>query len=219
LFSKPPGAAQERFGAVGINEFGLARCVRYTGGERMSKIQKRLFTVDEYSRMADTGILSPNERTELIDGEIVVMSPIGPRHHAAVDGATRVFVMTLQETGIVRVQGNIVLHRLAAPQPDLVLLRPRRDFYASQHAGASDVLLLVEVADSSLDYDTTAKLNLYAIMQIPEYWVADLKNNRLLLYRNPEKDSYLSVREFHRGDVLTPHLLPDCRIDVAVLLP
>ena len=185
----------------------------------MSKIQKRLFTVDEYMRMAETGILSPNERVELINGEIILMSPAGPRHHAAVDRATRAFVMGAGETAIVRVQGDVVLHRFAAPEPDLVLLRPKADFYASKQAGAGDVLLVIEVADSSLDYDTTSKLNLYAIIGIPEYWVADLQNNRLLAYSDPDRDSYQTVREFHRGDTLAPHLLPDCSIPVEILIP
>src|SRR5215467_7852193 len=122
----------------------------------MSKMHKRLFNVDEYLRMADTGILSPNERVELINGEIVIMSPAGPRHHAAVDGGNRAFVTTAGESAIVRVQGDVVLHRFAAPEPDLVLLRPKNDFYASKQAGAADVLLIVEVSDTSLEYDTTA---------------------------------------------------------------
>jgi Uma2 family endonuclease len=185
----------------------------------MSKIQKRLFTVDEYMRMANAGILSPNERVELINGEILIMSPAGPRHHAAVDRANRTFVMGAGESAIVRVQGDVVLHRFAAPEPDLVLLRPKPDFYASKQAGPEDVLLIIEVSDTSLDYDTTAKLNLYAIIGIPEYWVADLQNNRLIVYSDPHEDSYRTVREFHRGDALAPRLLPDCKIDVEILIP
>jgi Uma2 family endonuclease len=185
----------------------------------MSKIQKRLFTVDEYMQMANAGILSPNERVELINGEILIMSPIGPRHHAAVDRANRMFVMRAGESAIVRTQGGVVLHRFAAPEPDLVLLRPEADFYASKQAGPEDVLLIIEVSDSSLDYDTTAKLNLYAIIGIPEYWVADLQNNRLLVHSDPQEDEYLTVREFHRGEALAPCLLPDCKIEVDVLIP
>ena len=185
----------------------------------MSKIHKRLFTVDEYQRMAETGILLPNERTELINGEILQMSPIGPRHHAAVDRANRAFVMTAGESAIVRTQGGVVLHRFAAPEPDLVLLRPRPDFYASKHAGAADVLLVIEVSDSSLEYDTTSKLNLYAIVGIPEYWVADLQNNRLLVHSDPHEDSYQTMRAFHPREAVAPSLLPACKIDVAIFFP
>ena len=99
--------------------------------------------------MADTGILSPNEHTELINGEIVLISPTGPRHNAAVDHANRAFVMTAGESAIVRVQGGVVLHKFAAPEPDLVLLRPKDDFYASRQAGPADVLLVIEVSDTS----------------------------------------------------------------------
>lgn len=182
-------------------------------------MHKRLFNVDEYRRMADTGILSPNERVELINGEIVLMSPAGPRHHAAVDGANRTFVTAAGESAIVRVQGDVVLHRFAAPEPDMVLLRPKNDFYASKQAGAADVLLIIEVSDTSLEYDTTAKLNLYAIIGIPEYWVADLQHNQLLVHSDPDQDSFKTVRAYHRGDALSPILLPGCKIPVEVLLP
>src|SRR6185295_2091874 len=102
--------------------------------------------------------------------------------------------------------GTIELDRFSAPQPDFALLRPREDFYVRKHPGAPDIFLIIEVADSSLEYDTTVKLGLYAIMGIHEYWVADLRNNRLLAYTDPAEDSYRSLREFHRGDTVAPQL-------------
>src|SRR5688572_23991664 len=143
---------------------------------------KRLFTFDECLRMAEAGILSPDERVELIAGAIVAMSPIGPRHGVAVDLVTREMVRMGGDRAIVRTQRPVVLGRFAAPQPDLALLRPKPDEYLSRHPNAGDILLIIEVADSSLDYDTTTKLGLYAILGVTEYWVADLRNQRLLVH-------------------------------------
>ena len=185
----------------------------------MAEIKRRLFTVDDCYRMADAGILLPDERVELIRGEILEMSPIGPRHGAAVDGTNRAMVRLAADKAIVRVQGTVVLDQLCAPEPDVVLLRPKDDFYVSKNPGSADILLVIEIADSSLEYDTTTKLELYAILGIHEYWVADLQNDRLLAYSEPEKDSYRTQREFHRSDMIAPQLLPDCRIAVSVLLP
>ena len=164
----------------------------------MSKIARKLFTFDDCLRMAETGILSPAERVELIRGEILLMSPMGARHAAAVRLAMRSFVDL--------VKGK-------------AMIRPRDDFYVSQHPGPADILLLVEVADSFLDFDSSVKLGLYSILGIPEYWIADLANNRLLVHSQPAGDRYADVAELHRGRTLAPHLLPDCRIAVDLLLP
>lgn len=184
-----------------------------------SQIVRKLFTIDDCYRMAEVGILPPDERTELINGEILVVPPPGPRHGYAVDGLTRAFVGLIQDKAVVRVQGGVVLHKFAAPLPDIVLLRPRGKVYLERNPDASDILLLIEIADSSLEQDTTVKLQLYAITGVPEYWVADLKNNRLLVYSDPHGDSYRSVQELHCGDTLAPSLLPDCRVPVDLLLP
>jgi Uma2 family endonuclease len=125
----------------------------------------------------------------------------------------------VQDKAVVRVQGGVVLHKFAAPLPDIVLLRPRGKVYLERNPDASDILLLIEIADSSLELDTTVKLQLYAITGVPEYWVADLRHNRLLVYSDPQEDSYRSVQELHRGDTLAPSLLPDCRVPVDLLLP
>jgi Uma2 family endonuclease len=198
----------------------MAFCVPSQAGVYMStEMDRKLFTVDDYSRMEDAGILRPEDRVELIRGEIVKMSPIGPRHMAAVDKANRTFVRLAGDDAIVRIQGAVVLDRFSAPEPDIVLLRPRDDFYASRHAGPPDILLIIEVADTSLAFDTTLKAGLYAILKVPEYWIADLQENRLLCYSEPQKDSYRLVREFHRGDMVAPLLLPNCRLNADILLP
>jgi len=168
--------------------------------------------------MAETGILRPSERVELINGELIVMTPIGPRHGAVVDRVTRTFITLAGDSAIVRTQGTVVLDRFFAPEPDIALLRPRDDYYIANNPSAEDVLLIVEVADSSLEYDTTTKLHLYAIVGIAEYWVADLQSERLLIHSEPSGDTYAKVRELHRGDTVAPVLLPDCRVPVDVLL-
>jgi hypothetical protein len=116
-------------------------------------LERRRFTADEYQRMGEVGILSADERLELIDGEIATMTPIGPPHAAAVDRASVSFVTTVNRRAIVRVRGSVRLDFLTEPEPDVVLLRPRADFYASAHPGPQDILLIVEIADSSLRYD------------------------------------------------------------------
>jgi Uma2 family endonuclease len=184
-----------------------------------SEILRKLFTIDDCYKMAEVGILSPAERVELISGEILLMSPTGPRHGAAVDRTNRALIRLVGDTAIVRTQGTVVLDRFAAPQPDLALLRPKVDEYVNRNPDAADILVLIEVADSSLEYDTTVKLGLYAILGIPEYWVADLQNNRVLIYSEPDADSYRSNREVRRGEIIAPRLVPDCRIPADLLLP
>jgi Uma2 family endonuclease len=184
-----------------------------------ANITRRLFTFEECLRMAETGILSSSERVELIDGELLVMSPIGTRHGAAVNAAVEAIIERAAKRVIVWTQTDVVLHQFAAPQPDIALLLRREDFYRTRHPGPADILLIIEVADSSLEFDMTVKLGLYAIMGISEYWVADLQNHRLLAHSKPEGDKYAVVREHHRGDSIAPLLLPDCSIPVDVLLP
>src|SRR5262245_50112121 len=183
------------------------------------EVSKRLFTVHEYHRMVDAGILSEDDRVELIRGEIIAMSPIGPRHSAAVLRATQSLVRLVGDLAIVGVQGSIRLDEYDEPQPDLYLLRPKDDFYASGHAGPADIFLVIEVADSSLEYDEGLKMRLYAETGVPEYWVADIRNDGLVAYAEPKENTYSVIRQFRRGDILTPRLLPDCRIPVDALLP
>jgi Uma2 family endonuclease len=184
-----------------------------------AEIKKRLFTIDDCYRMQDAGILRPNERVELIRGELLRMSAIGPRHQAAIIAANRTFVLAVGDRALISPQGVVLLDRFSAPEPDLALLKPRQDGYQHEHPAPTDTILIIEVADSSLEYDTTVKMALYAIVGVAEYWVADLQNNRVLCYSDPSADSYSTVREFHRGDSVAPLLLEDCPLLISALLP
>jgi Uma2 family endonuclease len=184
-----------------------------------ANITRKLFDSDSYLRMAEAGILLPTDRVELIRGDILVMSPIGLRHGVAVNAALRAIVRSIGEKALIWVQTTVVLDKFVVPEPDIALLKPRDDYYATKHPGASDILLIVEVADSSLEYDTTVKLGLYAILGIPEYWVADLRNDCLFVYAQPEGDAYRVVRELHRGEFIAPRALPESEFPVGLFLP
>jgi Uma2 family endonuclease len=181
-------------------------------------VTRKRFTADEYQRMGQVGILLEGDRVELIDGEVVAMTPIGTRHNASVARANRALVRAAGDEAIVLPQGSVRLDLYSEPQPDLVLMRLRSDFYASRHAGPGDILLIVEIADSSFQYDRDVKGPLYATAGIPEYWLADLNTNLLWRYSVPERRAYRNVEQYNRGQSIAPLLLPACVIDVDVLL-
>ena len=131
-------------------------------------LTKRRFTADEYQRMGQVGILCEDDRVELIDGDVVVMTPIGPRHNACVASATRALVRAVGDEAIVLPQGSVRLDLYHETEPDLVLLKPRADFYASRHAGANDIFLIVEIAASSIQYDRNVKARIYAGFGVPD---------------------------------------------------
>ncbi|HLH26044.1 MAG TPA: Uma2 family endonuclease [Chloroflexota bacterium] len=183
-----------------------------------SAVTRHRFTVDEYFRMAETGILRPGQRVELIDGEIVDMTPIGRRHMACVDRLTREFVSGLGDRAIVRVQGSLRLHDYSQPEPDLVILRPRDDFYAGEDAGPDDALLVIEVADTSEHYDRQVKVPLYARAGIPEVWLVDLAAATVTRYREPGPDGYAQALVASGEDELRPLAFPDFVLSAARIL-
>jgi Uma2 family endonuclease len=137
-----------------------------------SPIPRRRFTIDEYHRMGEAGVLSEDDRVELLDGEIVQMTPIGAPHASCVDRLNALLARRLGKSAIVRVQNPIILDRRSEPQPDLALLAPRSDFYSGAHPRPRDVLLAIEVMDASRGYDRTLKLSLYARAELREVWAA-----------------------------------------------
>ena len=183
------------------------------------KVARRQFTVDDYYRMAEAGILGEDDRVELIEGEIVEMTPIGSHHAGIVDRLTALLSRALPTRAAnVRVQNPIRLTNLSEPQPDLTLLRPRSDFYTGAHPGPADVLLVIEVADTSLDYDRDVKLGVYASAGIPEVWIVNLSADNVEVYAQPSANGYASQRVARRGQTITPASLPDLRLAIDDIL-
>lgn len=162
--------------------------------------------------MAEADVFKPKDHVELLDGEVVEMSPIGPRHAACVDRLARVFFRELGERAIIRVQGAIQLGDSSEPEPDIVLLRDRADFYADRHPTPPDVLLVIEVSDTSLRYDLLRKTPFYVAEGVPEAWVLDLVANVLHVARGG------AVQELRAGDTVALAAFPDVVLDVAALL-
>ena len=152
--------------------------------------ERHRWTVDEYRRMGETGTLAPDARVELIDGEIIDMAPIGPLHSGTVNQLNRLLGEAVGATAVVGVQNPVELSNRSEPEPDLTLLRPRADFYKRALPRASDVLLAIEVADSTLAFDRDDKRSLYARHGVPEYWLVDVNGGRVLTFRDPSGDGY-----------------------------
>ena len=159
------------------------------------QLMTRKFNVNEYHKMAETGILTPEDRVELIKGEILAMSPIGRKHAATVKRLNNFLTYQLQNLAIISVQDPIQLNNLSEPQPDVVLLKPCSDFYESKIPEPEDIYLLIEVADSTIKYDQEVKLPLYAQSNISEVWIADLNNKTLEVYRQPQDKTYLEQQK------------------------
>ncbi len=183
--------------------------------------KKRLFTREEYHAMGKAGILGRGERVELLEGEIVAMSPIGSRHAAGVDMLTKAFYATanIGDRAIVRVQNPAATSSTSEPEPDLTLLEPKEDSYASGHPRPEDILLLVEVADSSLYYDVNVKLPHYAAVGIPETWIVNLQDDQVEAHTEPSSEGYRASRIYRIGDTISPTAFPDLKISVNDIIP
>ena len=183
--------------------------------------RRRRFTRADYHAMGRAGILTPQERLELLDGEIFVMSPIGRRHAACVDWLMEAFYTSGRLAGRarVRVQNPLEESEHSEPQPDLMLLADRQDRYSLGHPGPEEVLLLVEVAESSLDFDRHTKIPSYAAAGIREVWLVDLIHDRIDGYTEPAPGGYQATRRVERGEAVAPTALPDLKLEVARIIP
>jgi Uma2 family endonuclease len=175
--------------------------------------QRHPISAQEYLRMAQAGVFAPDFRLELVEGEILEMAPIGSAHASAVNTLNRLFVHLAGDDAIVSVQNPIVLGRQSVPRPDLALLRPRSDNYFGGHPAAADVLLFVEVADTTLTFDTGAKVSLYARHGIPEVWVVDLDGRAVRVYRDPTATGYKTTFRTAGGERLAALALPQVIIE------
>jgi len=179
---------------------------------------RRRFTVQQYERMVEAGVIRPGERVELLDGEVVEMPPIGPPHASRVDRCTIYLGRVLGPDLGIRVQSPLRLSDLSMPEPDLTILRWRDDFYESQHPTAADVLLLVEVGDTSARFDRELKLPLYAAASVGEVWLLDVGARAISICRDPHPDGYQTLATAHHGDLLRPTALPGIVVAAADLL-
>ena len=181
-------------------------------------VARRKLDIWEYHRMGEAGVFTEGDRVELIEGELIQMSPIGSAHSGAINGTTRALVRAVGDAAIVSVQNPVRLGDHSEPEPDFLLLRPRADDYRIRTPVAGDVLLLIEVADSSLRYDRAVKLPLYARHGVPEVWVVDLAASLVEWFRLPEGEAYTETGRAVRGETLTPALLPDVPVPVTAIL-
>jgi Uma2 family endonuclease len=182
------------------------------------QIQRRLFTVAEYMAMGEAGILHEDEHVELLAGEIIEMAVIGNRHLFCTDALTTLLVPPLVGRAIVRVQGSIQLDEYGMPEPDVVLLRPRPDYHA-ETAMPENVLLLIEVADSSLEYDYGPKSEFYAAAGIPEFWIANLRTGEVEARSDPAGTEYATVRTVSTDGSISPQAFPDVTLRLSEFMP
>jgi Uma2 family endonuclease len=168
--------------------------------------------------MAEVGILTEDDRVQLIRGEIIDMPPIGPGHAGSVEGFGDALRSAFGEAASVRTQNPVRLASGSEPEPDLAVVRPRDDYYRSGHPVAADVYLVVEIADSTLTYDRVTKAHLYAEDSIPEYWLVNLIDDEILVHRDPSPTGYRTIRACKRGDTIRPMAFPDIGIAVSDVL-
>lgn len=178
------------------------------------QVLRKRFTVEQYHQMIESRILTENDRVELIQGEILQMSPVGRRHAACVDRLVELLVLQLASRAIVRVQNPIQLNNNSEPQPDLALLRRRPDFYSQGHPSPVDILLIIEVSDSSADYDRQVKVPVYAQDGIREVWLVDLNAQIIEVYRESSGNEYQVKQKFSCGQTVSPLSFPEFSLSV-----
>jgi len=174
-------------------------------------------TTNRYQMMVAAGVLTKYDRIELIEGDMLDMAPIGLKHSALTSRLNELLVLAAARSATIVVGGPVNLGEYSEPQPDLMLLKRRADFYSGKIPEAADVLLLIEVSDSSLAFDQSIKLNLYARFGISEYWVVDVEGRRIVTYREPSAKGYLRQSEFAAAATVVPQAFPGINIAVGEL--
>jgi Uma2 family endonuclease len=198
------------------------------------QLLRRKFTVEQYHKMIESGIFTENDRVELIAGEIVEMAAIGRKHAAGVRRLNDLFSQRLRGRALVDTQNPIKLNDNSEPQPDVVLLQLRDDFYESAHPQPSDIFLLIEVADTplvppykgddrgvtftSVNYDREVKVPLYARDNVVEVWLVDINEQIVEVYREPTGDGYRNIQKFSIGQILSIQAFPEFNITVDEVL-
>lgn len=221
LFTDSERRAMSDSGILADNDRAKLLCgVIYVESKARNRIP-RLFTRAEYHAMAEVGIIGYDERLQLIEGEIVVIAPAGNRHIAATILLTREFAVSgrLSDLADVSVQNPVDLTERSDPEPDFQLLKPREDGYAPATPRTDDVVLAVEVSDSTLSYDVDVKVPMYAAAGIPELWIMNLREDVIDSHTDPSPDGYRTTRRYRPGDTIAPLSFPDVEIEVSRLIP
>ncbi len=175
-------------------------------------------SVELYHIMAERGTFAPDDRVELIDGEIIEMSPIGSRHARVVDFLNDFLAKRIDANYIVRIQNPIVVGDLSEPQPDIAVVARREDFYRDGHPTGKDVALVIEVCDSTVAFDRSRKLPKYAEAGIPETWLIDLESEHVEVHFSPKETAYGIVKIFLRGENAVSETLPALNLPVSDIL-
>jgi len=170
-------------------------------------------TINEWHQMES--IFQPEQHLQLINGEITTMSPVGYKHSGHLNGLVHLFREKLATETILSIQNPLSLNKFSEPEPDLMLLKPEANFYKHRHPTVSDVLLLIEISDSSLYFDRQQKLKLYAQHKINDYWIVNLQNNSLEVYRQPKNASYELQQTLVGGEKIHPLYFPEITLEVA----
>jgi Uma2 family endonuclease len=215
-----PGGSIRALDAFLIASENVLSCGSYEGCKSIMSVQivRRHFNVTEYYRMVAAGVLSEGDRVELIEGEIVEMNPIGSRHAACVGRLTEFLGRRVSNEAIVWVQNPVQVNDYSEPLPDVALLKRRDDFYAQANPQPTDVLLIIEVADSSVEYDRDIKIPLYAGAGISEVWLVNLPKETIEIYTQPVGATYREIRIVKRGESLAAKSIPSLIIDADVVL-
>ncbi|MGI6456557.1 MAG: Uma2 family endonuclease [bacterium] len=179
---------------------------------------KQKITVEEFHKLGEMGYFYPDARVELIEGELIHMTPIGMRHAATVSFLTDFFLSKLRGRIILSPQNGLILNQKTEPQPDIVLLKYQSDYYRSRIPAADDVYLVVEVSDTTISYDRNTKVPLYAKAGVPEVWIINLNNDQVELYREPQMEGYQSRTVCRRGEAVSPLAFPEIVLAVDVIM-
>jgi Uma2 family endonuclease len=179
---------------------------------------RKIFTVNEYHKMIDSGLFVGNSNYELIEGEIIKKMTQGEYHISCINRLNRIFSRRCGDEVIVSIQNAITISDISEPEPDVTLLRFQEDFYASGKATTKDVLLLIEVSDSTVSYDRTTKIRLYAEAGVQEVWLVNLPKQVLEVHSEPNNGKYKLVKKLSKNEIISPKLLPDINIKISEIL-
>jgi Uma2 family endonuclease len=179
---------------------------------------RHAFTVDEWHRMGEAGLFGDDARMELLDGEVIEMAPIGSPHAGGVNRLNHLLTSALGAQALVAVQNPVVLDDRSEPQPDIAVLQPRPDDYSRSHPTPSEILLLIEVSDTTLAFDRDIKAPQYARTGVPEYWIVDLAGDQVMVMREPSSTGYRDIRSLGPGNELSMGALPGVLFEVSQIL-